>query len=70
MDYIPVVPPLRIRVEPWKYDCEMYKRHSEVERPFRRLKGFRRIFSRIEKLDLMFLGFINSVLVVNGLRMC
>lgn len=70
LGYIPVVPPLRTRVEPWEYDREMYKRRNEVERLFRRLKGYRRIFSRFEKLDIMFLGFICFVLVADGLRMC
>lgn len=68
--YIPVVPPLGTRIEPWEYDREMYKRRNEVERLFRRLKGYRRIFSRFEKLDLMFLGFINFALVADGLRLC
>jgi transposase len=68
--YIPVVPPLATRIEPWEYDREMYKRRNEVERLFRRLKGYRRIFSRFEKLDLMFLGFINFALVADGLRLC
>ncbi|TAM44686.1 MAG: IS5/IS1182 family transposase, partial [Burkholderiaceae bacterium] len=36
----------------------------------RRLKGYRRIFSRFEKLDVMFLGFISFALVVDGLRVC
>ena len=31
---------------------------QRVERLFRRLKGFRRIFSRFDKLDVLFLGFI------------
>jgi len=66
--YIPVVPPLSTRIEPWEYDREMYKRRNEVERLFRRLKGFRRIFSRFDKLDAMFLGFINFALVADGLR--
>lgn len=46
----------------------MYKRRNEVERLFRRLKGFRRIFTRFEKLDAMFLAFLCFVLVVDGLR--
>ncbi|MCE4283298.1 IS5/IS1182 family transposase, partial [Xanthomonas hortorum pv. gardneri] len=58
------------RVEPWEYNREMYKRRNEVERLFRRLKGYRRIFSRFEKLDVMFLGFLSFVLVVDELRMC
>ncbi|CAM4006492.1 hypothetical protein GCM10027287_26750 [Bordetella muralis] len=70
LGFIPVVPPLKTRVEPWEYDREMYKRRNEVERQFRRLKGFRRIFSRFEKLDVMFLGFISFALIADGLRMC
>ncbi len=64
----PVVPPKRTRLNPWEYDAEMYKRRNEVERLFRRLKGYRRIFSRFEKLDVMFLGFLVFVLIVDGLR--
>ena len=55
----PIVPPLKTRTDPWEYDREMYKRRNEVERLFRRLKGYRRIFSRFEKLDVMFIGFIH-----------
>ena len=36
---------------------ETYKRRNDIERLFRRLKGFRRIFTRFEKLDPLFLGF-------------
>ena len=68
LGYEPVVPPLRTRVEPWEYDREMYKRRNEIERLFRRLKGFRRIFSRFEKLDALFLGFILFALIVDGVR--
>ena len=63
-----MVPPLRTRVEPWEYDREMYKRRNEIERLFHRLKGFRRIFSRFEKLDVVFLGFIVFALIVDALR--
>ncbi len=44
---IPVVPPHPLRVKPWSYSKAWYRRRNEVERLFRRLKGFRRIFSRI-----------------------
>ena len=64
----PVVPPKSNRLEPWEYNRELYKRRNEVERLFRRLKGFRRIFSRFEKLDVVFLGFIVFVLIVEALR--
>lgn len=70
LGFIPVVPPMATRVEPWEYDRAMYKRRNEVERLFRRLKGYRRIFSRFEKLDLMFLGFISFVLIADGSLLC
>ncbi|OAK65662.1 transposase [Variovorax paradoxus] len=70
LSFIPVVPPLRARVDPWKYDRAMYKRRDEVERLFRRLKGYRRIFSRFEKLDVMFTAFISFALISDDLRLC
>ena len=63
LGFAPVVPPLKTRVDPWEYDRQMYKRRNEIERLFRRLKGFRRIFSRFEKLDALFLGFILFALI-------
>jgi transposase len=65
---IPVVPPKSNRLAPWEYDRVLYKKRNEVERLFRRLKGFRRVFSRFEKLDLMFLAFISFALIVEALR--
>lgn len=59
----PVVPPKINRLNPWEYDRELYKRRTEVERLFRRLKAFRRIFSRFDKLDLMFSSFIHFALI-------
>ncbi len=67
-NWIPVVPPKSNRLDPWQYDRAMYRRRNEVERLFRRLKGFRRIFSRFEKLDVIFLAFINFALIVEALR--
>ena len=66
----PVVPPNPNRLEPWEYDRQMYKKRNEVERLFRRLKGFRRIFSRFEKLDLMFIAFIHFALIVEAVNLC
>ncbi len=68
LGYRPVVPPKHNRRTPWAYDREVYKRRNEIERLFRRLKGFRRLFSRFEKLDVMFIGFITFALIVEGLR--
>ena len=68
LGYTPVVPPLRTRIEPWDYDRQLYKRRNEVERVFRRLKGFRRVFSRFDKLDVMFTAFVLFALIVEALR--
>ena len=56
LGFVPVVPRHEPAFDPWEYDRAMYKRRNEVERLFRRLKGYRRIFSRFEKLDAMFLA--------------
>jgi len=68
LGFTPVVPPKSNRVSPWEYDRELYKRRNEVERLFRRLKGFRRVFSRFDKLDVMFLRFVVFALIVDALR--
>ena len=68
LGFIPVVAPLCTRVEPRQYDKAMYKRRKEIERLFRRLRGFRRIFSRFDTLDVMFMGFLCFALVIEGLR--
>jgi transposase len=66
---IPVVPPKSNRLTPWEYDRALYKKRNEVERLFRRIKGFRRIFSRFEKLDVVFLAFLHFALIVEALRL-
>lgn len=66
--WIPVVPARSTRLEPWEYDRLLYRRRNEVERLFRRLKGFRRIFSRFDKLDVMFLAFLHFALIVEAPR--
>jgi transposase len=63
----PVVPPKSNRLSVWEYDKEVYKKRNEVERLFRRLKGFRRIFSRFDKLDVVFKFFVHFALIVDTL---
>jgi transposase len=68
LGFIPVVPPLSTRIEPWTYSKAWYRRRNEIERLFRRLRGFRRILSRFDKLDVMFMAFLRFALVVEALR--
>jgi transposase len=55
---IPAVPPKSNLLHPWDYDHAIYKKCNEIERLFRRPEGFRRIFSRFEKLDVLFLALL------------
>ena len=68
LGFIPVVPPTVTRVSPWRYSKAWYRRRNEIERLFRRLKGFRRVFSRFDKLDVMFTAFLTFALIVEALR--
>ena len=67
LGYIPVVPPKRNRKNPWDYDKELYKQRNQVERLFRRIKRFRRIFTRYDKLDAIFLAFVYFALIIDAL---
>lgn len=68
LGFSPVVPPKIGRRHPWSFDRALYRRRNEIERLFRRLKGFRRIFSRFDKLDVMFTAFIHFALIAEALR--
>ena len=65
--FIPVVPPKSNRRDPWDYDKDRYKNRNEIERYFLRLKRFRKIFTRYDKLDVMFCGFIYFAMVVDAI---
>jgi transposase len=64
----PVVPSNPKRKVPWEYDKEKYKRRNEVERLFCRAKQHRRIFTRYDKLDVIFMGFILLAFVIEFLK--
>ena len=64
----PIVPPKSNRAEPWEYDKELYKLRNQIERLFRLIQGFRRVFCRFEKLDVMYIAFIHLALVFVTIR--
>ena len=68
LKFDPIVPPKSNRLNPWEYDKELYKRRNEVERLFRLIQGFRRVFCRFDKLDIMYLGFIMLALVYVSIK--
>ena len=67
LGYIPIVPPKSNRKDPWAYDKELYKQRNQVERLFRRIKRFRRIFTRYDKSDLIFFTFVYFALIIDAL---
>lgn len=56
-----VIPPRKHRTQPRDYDRHLYKNRNLVERFFNRIKQFRRIATRYEKLAQNFLSMIQLV---------
>ena len=67
--FIPIVPPKSNRKNPWEYDKELYKRRNEVERYFLRIKRFRKVFTRYDKLDVMYAGVIMFAMMLDAVLM-
>ena len=61
LEMLPVVPPKSNRLTKWEYDKELYKKRNKVDRLFCR------IFSRFDKLDVVFLFFIHFALIMDSL---
>jgi len=55
----PVIPPTKTRLEPHSYDRHAYRERHLVECLFSRLKQFRRIATRYEKLARNFMSMLN-----------
>ncbi|WP_394373313.1 IS5 family transposase [Marinobacter xestospongiae] len=55
----PVIPPRRGRKQPRECDRELYKERNLVERLFQKLKQFRRVATRYERLGRNYLGMLH-----------
>lgn len=64
----PVIPPKSNRKVHLSYDRDVYKERNRVERFFNKLKQFRRIATRYEKLHWTFLAFIHLATAMISLR--
>ncbi len=53
----------------WKYDAELYKHRNEVNRIFLRLKRFRKVFTRYDKLDIIYFSIVTLALIFDSLFM-
>ena len=64
----PVIPPRPNRRRPHAYDRHLYKERNLIERCFAKLKQFRRVATRYDKLLTSFLGFVTMAAIVIWLK--
>ena len=65
---LPIVPPRSSRRKPWPLDGVKYKRRNEVERMFGRVKEYRRVATRYDKLDVTYFAFVQLAFIAIALR--
>ena len=63
-----VIPAKANRKQPRALDKDRYKARHLVENLFQRMKVFRRVATRFEKLDCMFLGFVHLAAIKKWLH--
>ena len=63
-----VIPPRRNRKLPRPYDKDLYKERNRIERFFAKLKQFRRVATRYDKLLQNFMGFVAIAAISIWLR--
>jgi transposase len=65
--FVPVVPPKKNHKNPWDYDKEIDKRRNEIERFFLRIKRFRKVFTRYDKLDTSYRAVVNLAMIFDAI---
>ncbi|MEI1253068.1 IS5 family transposase [Rhizobium aouanii] len=63
-----VIPPKRNRKIQRAYDTELYKERNRIERFFNKLKQFRRVATRYDKLLANFMGFVKLAAIAIWLK--
>lgn len=63
-----VIPPKRNRKVQRPYDAELYKERNRIERFFNKLKQFRRVATRYDKLLANFMGFVKLAAIAIWLK--
>jgi putative transposase len=63
-----VIPPKRNRKVQRDYDIDLYKERNRIERFFNKLKQFRRVATRYDKLLANFMGFVKLAAVAIWLK--
>ena len=65
---IAVVPPKSNMKEPWRYHKWIYAYRNEIERLFGRLKQYRRVAMRFDKLARRYAAFISMAMMMRMLK--
>ena len=68
MEAMIVIPPKKNRIIQREYDKDLYKERNLIERLFNKLKNFRRVATRYDKLASSFMDFINIAAICIWLR--
>lgn len=63
-----VIPPKRNRKVQRVYDRDLYKERNRIERFFSKLKQFRRVATRYDKLLANFMGFVKLAAIAIWLK--
>ena len=63
-----VIPPKRNRKVQRHYDADLYKERNRIERFFNKLKQFRRVAPRYDKLIANFMGFVKLAAIAIWLK--
>lgn len=63
-----VIPPKSNATEPHYYDESIYRTRHLIENCFQRLKSFRRVATRYEKMAVNYAGFVSMACVLIWLR--
>jgi putative transposase len=63
-----VIPPKKNRKDQRCYDADLYKERNIIERFFNKLKQFRRVATRYDKLLANFMGFVKLAAIAIWLR--
>jgi putative transposase len=64
----PVIPPISTRSKQLPYDKELYRGRNRIERYFNKLKQFRRLATRYDKLAKTFLAALHLVAAFLAIR--
>ena len=60
----PVIPPRSNRLDQRIYDEEIYKERNLIERLFQKLKNFRRVATRYERLVRNYMGMLQITAIM------